>query len=264
MKISVFTSNQPRHLSLINSLSNICDDLYAVQECNTVFPGEIKDFFNNSKTMNTYFSRVRDAEKKIFGEIGFFSNHVHQLALKCGDLSKISRTVLEPALHSDFYIVFGASYIRGWLANFLVENKAINIHMGVSPYYRGSSCNFWAIYDGNPELVGATIHLLSKGLDSGDILYHALPKPAKEDPFLLGMRAVKTAHDSLAERIRTKEIFNFMPLRQNKDMEYRYTRNSDFNDLVAQDYLDNILTCEQIFEKLQNRDMSMFRHPYIS
>ena len=33
--------------------------------------------------------------------------------------------------------------------------------MGVSPYYRGCDCNFWALYDNNPHLVGATIHICS-------------------------------------------------------------------------------------------------------
>ena len=76
---------------------------------------------------------------------------------------------LQAALSSDIYIVFGASFIKGWLVDFLIKNKAINIHMGLSPYYRGSSCNFWAMYDNNPNYVGATIHYLSKGLDSGEI-----------------------------------------------------------------------------------------------
>ena len=51
MKITVFTSNQPRHLSLIKDLSIIADEVYAIQECNTVFPGEVKDFFDNSEIM---------------------------------------------------------------------------------------------------------------------------------------------------------------------------------------------------------------------
>src|SRR5690606_39404976 len=70
--------------------------------------------------------------------------------------------VLADALDSDVYVVFGASYIRGPLIDYLVARGAINIHMGVSPYYRGSSCNFWALYDGRPEYVGATIHKLSR------------------------------------------------------------------------------------------------------
>ena len=46
--------------------------------------------------------------------------------------------------------------------------------MGISPYYRGTDCNFWALYDNNSHLVGSTIHYLSKGIDSGPILYHAI------------------------------------------------------------------------------------------
>ena len=53
MKITVFTSNQPRHLSLIKDLSIIADEVYAIQECNTVFPGEVKDFFDNSEIMKS-------------------------------------------------------------------------------------------------------------------------------------------------------------------------------------------------------------------
>ena len=51
MKITVFTSNQPRHISLIESLSKIADKVFAVQECNTIFPGEVDDFFKKSDVM---------------------------------------------------------------------------------------------------------------------------------------------------------------------------------------------------------------------
>ena len=98
------------------------------------------------------------------------------------DLSKCTVHFLSDFLDSDIYIVSGASYIKGDLLNFLVAHNAINIHVGVSPYYRGTDCNFWALYDGNSHLVGATIHKLSKGLDSGPILYHALSE-IKTDPF---------------------------------------------------------------------------------
>ena len=88
------------------------------------------------------------------------------LSLKAGDLNALDIGLLAPALELDVYVVFGASYIKGPLVEFLVTHRAINIHMGVSPYYRGTSCNFWAVFDGNPDLVGATIHLLSRGLNS--------------------------------------------------------------------------------------------------
>ncbi len=264
MKITVFTCNQPRHLSLINDLAKISDRVFAVQECSTVFPGEVKDFFDNSDIMNTYFQHVRKSEKKIFGNVRFLCGNVDHLALKGGDLSRLQQEVLEPALDSDVYVIFGASYIKGWLIDYLMEHKAINIHMGVSPYYRGNSCNFWAAYDGHPELVGATIHLLGKGLDSGDILYHALPKAEAIDPFLLGMKAVKAAHDSLVERIANGEIWEYESISQDKNREYRYTRNSDFTDEVARDYLNNLLTPEELRTRLQKRDLTLFKKPFIA
>ena len=264
MNITVFTSNQPRHISLINDLASISDRVFAIQECNTVFPGEIKDFFDNSDVMNTYFQRVRSAEKEVFGNIKFLTDNVDHLALKSGDLNKLSKDVLAPALNSDMYVIFGASYIKGWLIDYLIEHKAINIHMGVSPYYRGSSCNFWAAYDGHADLIGATIHMLGKGLDSGEMLYHAVPKPEAVDPFVLGMKAVKVAHTSLVTRIASKEILEYAPIPQDKSLEYRYTRNSDFTDLVAEDYLDHLLTPEQVKSKLEARDMSMLEKPFLA
>lgn len=264
MKITVFTSNQPRHIHLINSLAKVADVVYAIQECNTVCPGEVKDFFDNSDVMREYFRHVRNAEKEVFGEVSFLSGNVSHLSLKSGDLNRLSEDILRPSLDSDIYVVFGASYIRGWLIDYLVDKKAINIHMGVSPYYRGSSCNFWAAYDGHPELVGATIHMLSKGLDSGDMLYHALPAAEEVDPFVLGMKAVKVAHDSLVSRIASKEIFEYTPIKQNADLEYRYTKNCDFTDIVAGDYLqERIPTPKDVKEKIESRKLTMFEKPYI-
>ena len=78
--------------------------------------------------------------------------------------------------------------------------------MGISPYYRGTDCIFglkWQEY----HLVGATVHLLSKGLDNGDILYHALPKYF-EDPFLFTMSSVVSAIESLIERIKDNQFLN--------------------------------------------------------
>lgn len=264
MNITVFTSNQPRHIHLVRSLSEISGRVFAVQECNTVFPGEVKDFYDNSPVMREYFSRVRASERKIFGDVSFLEGNVDHLSLKGGDLSRLSREVLSPALNSDVYVVFGASYIKGWLIDFLVEHGALNIHMGVSPYYRGSSCNFWAAYDGHPELVGATIHMLSRGLDSGDMLYHALPKPEDTDPFDLGMKAVKTAHESLVARISSGEISSFIPVKQDSGKEMRYTRNKDFTDAEAGDYLKHLMIPEQVKRCLEGRDLSMFEKPYIS
>lgn len=242
-------------------MAGIADEVFAVQEGTTVLPGEVADAFSASPVMNTYMQRVRGAEKKLFGAPRLSPKNVRTLNLRMGDLSRLELSSLTPALDSDAYIVFGASWIRGLLAQALVERKAINIHMGVSPYYRGSSCNFWALYDGNADLVGATIHLLSKGLDNGDMLYHALPVRGAYDPFDLGMRAVYAAHDTLAARLKSGELFNLSPVAQNKQLEFRYTRNDDFNDAVATEYLSRNLMPADVERMLTKAPLRHFTYP---
>lgn len=264
MKITVFTSNQPRHLSLIESLASIADEVYAIQECNTIFPGQVADFFRRSEVMQEYFSHVLNAEKTIFGRPRFSPLNVKSLSMKLGDLNRLELDTLKPALESDYYIVFGSSFIKGDLCDFLVDQKALNIHMGTSPYYRGSSCNFWAVQEGNPDYVGATIHLLSKGLDSGPMLFHALPKPQETTPFLLGMQAVKAAHEGLLSHLKSGSIFEFAPVTQDKTLELKYTRNSDFTDDIAAHYLKTAPTPEKVFQSLESRDLTKFLHPYLA
>ena len=88
--------------------------------------------------------------------------------------------------------------------------------MGISPYYRGADCNFWAMYDGNSHLVGATIHMLSKGLDSGSILYHAMSKKNK-NPFDYTMLAVKSAFMSLVNNIKNKKLASSLKVNKKKN-----------------------------------------------
>ncbi len=238
MKITIFSSNQPRHLNLAKEFSKISDEVFFISEVKTLFPGKVDDFFKRSEIMQAYFKNVINSEKKIFKNISFLPANIKTFAIKFGDLNKLKKSHLNEALDSDFYIVFGSSFIKGWLIDFLIEKKAINIHMGVSPYYRGSSCNFWALYDNNPSLVGATIHLLSEGLDSGNILFHCLPKLRVDDnPFDFTMRSVLVAQKGLISSIKNKKIFDFKKVKQNKDKEIRYSKNKDFTDEIASKFL---------------------------
>src|SRR5688572_1025180 len=122
MRITVFTSNQPRHISLIESLATIADEVFAIQECNTVFPGQVDDFFRKTPVMQDYFSRVINAEREVFGDARFPNrSNVRQLPIKMGDVSRLDMKTLAPAMKSDVFIVFGASYIKGPLCDALVE-----------------------------------------------------------------------------------------------------------------------------------------------
>jgi hypothetical protein len=263
MKIAVFTSNQPRHVALIEKMAGIAEVVYAVQECNTVFPGKVADFFRKSEVMQRYFGHVMAAEEAVFGRPRFAPGNVRQLPVKMGDVSQLAVADLEPALACDRIIVFGASFIRGPLCQRLVERQAVNIHMGLSPFYRGSSTNFWAMYDGRPDLVGATVHRLTAGLDSGDIHFHALPAADAVDPFVFGMRAVRSAHLALAEALRTGALLDEPAVPQDRSLQLRYTRNADFTDAVAADYLARLPNSDELLAGIAARSLAGLVRPRI-
>ena len=250
MKIAIFTSNHPRHLAMVRRLAAFAD-VHAVIECSTLFPGAVKDsLYNQSPLMKDYFDHVLAAERQVFGAVDFLPERVRVLNLRLGDLNALPLSVFSEALAADCAVVFGASYIKGPLAEALIEKRAVNMHMGVSPYYRGSACNFWAIHDGHPELVGATVHLLTRGLDSGDMLFHALPKPAPCDPFVLGMKAVEAAQVALCAHLQKGTLYKLPLLAQNKKKEIRYSRGADFTDEIVKQYLAAIPSAQHIGERL--------------
>ncbi|MBF96481.1 MAG: hypothetical protein CFH34_00962 [Alphaproteobacteria bacterium MarineAlpha9_Bin4] len=258
MKITLFTSNKTRHNYLINLLSEVCEELFVIQETGTIFPGILPGHYKVSENMKLYFQSVNKAQLNIFGNTYIKNtNNIKIFPMLWGDLNKCSMTMISDFLKSDIYIVFGSSYIKNNLLNHLLQKRAINIHMGISPYYRGTDCNFWALYDNNPHLVGATIHMLSKGLDSGPILYHALSN-LKSNPFEYTMSTVKSAFHSVLERIKDKSIFKIKPIYQDKSNEIRYTKRCDFNEEVIKTFFSKKVNLNS-----KNFKAEMLKDPFI-
>ena len=258
MKITLLTSNKNRHNYLINLLSEASEELFVIQECSTIFPGIIPGHYQASPIVKKYFDNVNSAQSKFFGNsyVNNLKKNIKILPILSGDLNKCSMKLLSDFLKSDVYVVFGSSYIKGELVDFLVDQKAINIHMGVSPYYRGTDCNFWAIFDNNPHLVGSTIHLLSKGLDSGPVLYHAMSN-LKINPYEYTMSTVKSAFHSIAERIKDSSISKINPVIQDKSKEIRCSKKIEFNEEKVKEYFN-----KEINLNSKKFDNSLLKEPF--
>ncbi len=258
MKITLFTSNKNRHNYLINLLSEVSDELCVIQECSTIFPGILPGHYQTSPIVKKYFENVNNAQSRLFGNsyVNNKKKNIKILTMLSGDLNQCSMNLLSDFLKSDVYVVFGSSYIKGELLNFLINQKAINIHAGISPYYRGTDCNFWALFDDNPHLVGATIHLLSKGLDSGPMLYHAMSN-IKMNPFEYSMSTIKSAFHSIAERIKDSSIFKIKPLVQDKKKEVRYSKKSEFNEEIVEKYFEKKIDLNK-----NGFDKSLLKDPF--
>jgi len=60
----------------------------------------------------------------------------------------------------------------------------INVHVGITPLYRGVHGAYWALANDDPEHCGVTIHAIDKGIDTGSILAQDIISPGKEDNFI--------------------------------------------------------------------------------
>ena len=254
MKITLFTSNKSRHNYLINLLSKVSDQLFVVQECDKINPEQNL----TSETMNRYFKQVNNAQVKFLENLqtNNQSKNIKLLPIMFGSLSNYPLPFSSDFLKSDIYIIFGSSYIKGELIDQLIEKKAINIHMGVSPYYLGTDCNFWALYDNNPHLVGSTIHMLSRGIDNGPILYHAMSN-IKSNPFVYTMSTVQSAIDSIVEKINDKSIFEIEPIKQDKLKQIRYSTSVEFSEPIIKKYFEKDINLNS-----KKFDNLLLKNPY--
>jgi methionyl-tRNA formyltransferase len=239
MKVTIFTGDNKRHLGLVNSLTQVAEQVHAVIEVSKSSTAAETDLLKATSPIARYMNFVRNAENSYFADSTKTTKGVATTECNSSDLNLLSQSDLAAALDADFFLVFGSSFIRGWLCDFLVSKSAVNLHMGLSPFYRGSACNFWAIHDKNPNYVGATLHLLSKNLDSGPILFHSTPEYQNEDAFHFTMKAVAKAHKDLVANFRTISKNLIQPEFQDPSMEIRYSRVADFTDEVAHDFLES-------------------------
>ena len=59
----------------------------------------------------------------------------------------------------------------------------INMHVGITPHYRGSHGGYWAIANKDRQNFGTTIHLVDPGVDTGAVLKQVFTQPSQQDNF---------------------------------------------------------------------------------
>ena len=75
-----------------------------------------------------------------------------------------------------------------------------------------------------------------------------VPKFAGEDPFFFTMKAVAAAFDGIESIIQNWGLRGLPEISQDKSLEIRYARNSDFTDDVASDFLTRNLASNELEE----------------
>ena len=225
MKLLVCTANQPRHVTLVKRLIQAGHDVVTIVEPKT---------YGSTKGTADYWEHVREAELDVFGRAYMMPGPV--CCLRPGELSGVPE-LTGVFMEGRLPVVFSSSFITSPVIEWFIKAGAINLHVGMAPYYRGSGCNFWAAYDKNHHLVGAQVQRLSKGVDNGEILAETEELDYKADPFKRGMLAVARGIDKMVELIE-KPTHEWLPVSDNTGAPIRLSRHADFTALVAQEFLE--------------------------
>jgi phosphoribosylglycinamide formyltransferase 1 len=195
----LLTSTFRRHVFVANRLAEECDLVGVWQEEKSFRPDHYARDADEDAIIQRHFADRDRSEERYFAaadRLRLRSGAVQRVvaASACSDPVEVA---LMAASHPEVVLVFGTGILREpFLSTF--GGRIVNLHLGLSPYYRGAGTNFWPLVNREPEYVGATIHCLDAGIDTGPILAHARPTIDRGDgPHDLGNKTISAAADML-------------------------------------------------------------------
>jgi methionyl-tRNA formyltransferase len=203
----ILCGRSPRHLYVANRLCAAGRVVAIIQETATQLTlKKLARLANPAHVLRKGWRWLRDRRRYAGArEARFFFNQdpprlVHaELLTEVPHINHPEVTALADRLKPDVIAVFGTSLIRSALLS-RGRLGIFNLHGGLSPHYRGADCTFWALYNGQPDLVGCTLHAIDSGIDTGNLIAHICPEVREgDDELTLFWRAVRASAEVFAE-----------------------------------------------------------------
>lgn len=239
MRIGLITSNHTRHRYLANVLAREHEVALVLTEEKKRDPSAVEGTDSERELVRDYFRERADCERNLLSLGREWSEAIRQVQLvPAGEINDAVWTERMQAADVALIAVFGSSILREpWLSAY--SKRMVNMHLGLSPYYRGSATNFWPLYYAEPEYVGATLHLIDPGVDSGPILRHARPRIYPDDtPHTIGNQAIRAGSEALSRTLREYATGQIAPVPQWEAPRSRYFRSREFTPALLKGFLE--------------------------
>jgi phosphoribosylglycinamide formyltransferase-1 len=168
-------------------------------------------------------------------------------------------------LDPDLLVAYGCSIIEDPLLS-EYEGRFLNLHLGLSPYYRGTGTNFWPLVNGEPEYVGATFMHIDEGVDTGEIVHQLRARVHPGDsPHDIGNRLIADAGQVYPELVRSFDELESIEQLES-DNEHYYT-SSDYSVEATETLYENFengLVNEYLSEREKRvSDVPILKNPAI-
>ena len=125
-----------------------------------------------------HFQGRADAERKYFGEPSL--DGVATFRTPPETLNSEATIAFVRQVAPDVVVIFGCDLIKPPLAD-LLPATTLNLHLGLSPRYRGAATLFWPFYFLEPNYAGSTLHYIVAEPDAGDIVHQVTPQLERGD-----------------------------------------------------------------------------------
>ena len=160
---------------------------------------------NNNESSNLQFQHV---QARTNSERDFFSDYLINSEDKSNPKFIIkgsinSQLIVDEIIETnpDLLICYSASLIKSKLLS-IFKGKFLNVHLGLSPYYRGSGTNIWPLINYEPDMVGATFMHIDEGIDTGEIIHQIRADIFIGDsPHSIGNRLIRKMTSTYADII---------------------------------------------------------------
>lgn len=232
ISIVIITGDQLRHNYFVDRLNERFDLLGVVSE--SVYQPKIEGSAEDISDLKLHFYQRDQAERRYFASSRTMSIASYRLLrVPKGEANSDRVFAWIMAKDPQYLVLYGSSIIHERLLT-AFDGRTINMHLGLSPYYRGSGTNFWPLVNGEPELVGVTIHLATLDVDAGAILKQVRPKITMGDRnHDIGCKAIIAGTEAMTASI--IEYTEGMVTPKPQTEGGRLYRRADFNvDAVRQ------------------------------
>ena len=226
--IVLITSCQGRHYLGATMLAKELNILGIVSEARRALQsGKTAE---EDAVIKDYDQECAEKEKEYFGRATHFPlGEDRILRIRYGQASSEETTKWIADKNPDYVVLFSVSVLHEPLLS-LYEKRIINLHLGLTPYYRGSGNAFWPLALGEPEGLGATVHLVVKELDAGSILGQARPDGVEETdgPRDISNKNVLSGINLLIRCVKGYANGTIVPVPQRTDIG-KVFRNKDYS-----------------------------------
>lgn len=250
MKYLIIGGDHPRHLYYINSIFENCDVTGMILEHRESFvpkpDSSLEKIDRENFTM--HFANREKYERKFFGsERKIPDTKIHYVTEN--SLSNKESVDFLASTDADVAFIFGSGMIREPLFSALPKYK-INLHLGLSPRYRGSATLFWPFYFLEPNWAGSTFHVITGEPDAGSIIHQSVPELEKGDTIHeVACKVVRQSAVDVVKIIKKLENDGEVPLHRQKSTGKNFlTRDfmpqhlrliyNQFNDDITDYFLD--------------------------